>query len=165
MRALRVELENGRTDILVCGTDAGSRGTAGGKYTLHGFFGFRSEQDGVCTCRYRCDASQWDSAPSAAGCAGILVGFTREMAEENELLVRLQEPAPDAAALAGRLIGVENDGVRNACYIIRGCERTDEGLYRVSLGDCTLIRCRDGDGYQYDVEEGQRCWIPLSGEA
>ena len=117
---------------------------------------------------------------------GRVIDFTRELALENQIVVRFESAGgngdsgngnaaagagalslPPEIDLAGHFIYVENDGERNAVYEIRGARRRDGGEVVLEIGDATLVRGHKDpadpeQGYVYDVAPGARFYIPLT---
>ena len=67
-----------------------------------------------------------------------MVDFHRDERGPAWLLVSGDLPA--AELLTGAWIRVHNDGVRDACYAIRGASRQSDGHTRLDLGDTALVR-------------------------
>ncbi|HBN85090.1 MAG TPA: hypothetical protein DDZ89_14745, partial [Clostridiales bacterium] len=56
---------------------------------------------------------------TTASYTGTVVDFTRQMSLENEVTVQFNSEF-DPENLVGRFVYVQNDGIRNATYKIRG---------------------------------------------
>ncbi|TNJ63726.1 hypothetical protein FE784_23675, partial [Paenibacillus hemerocallicola] len=172
VRAVKVSLANGRVDYIVSALDPTVEYTVDDKLAFKGFFGVYAEKQGQRVFGYVHDGSYiapLSSAPvDATGrLEGAIVDFTRELALQNHLDVSFATYGPAASTLAGRWIYVQNDGVRNAAYEIRGAETLGGGIVRLQLGDATLVRqfvdaADFAQGYVYDVGVGQPFYIPLT---
>ncbi|PYI53807.1 FIMAH domain-containing protein [Paenibacillus flagellatus] len=175
VRAIKVELANGRTDYIVQASDASATYTIDGKLEFRGFFGVYSEKDGRTMHVYLNDGTTFGrigETPlrSAGALQGAVVDFTRELAVGNEIVAELDLQGVDPSALAGRTAYVANDKERNAVYAIRSVTPLGGGRYRLDIGDATLVRrfvdSNDfSKGYVYDIAPGAALRIPLSAEA
>ncbi|XSS46446.1 heparinase II/III domain-containing protein [Propionibacteriaceae bacterium Y2011] len=100
---------------------------------------------------------------------GTIVDFTRTMEIENSITVRFAGASPDLGDITGQYVYVENDGVRNATYLIHDATPLSDTDVRLDIGDATLIRSYvDEDdfeaGYVYDIAEGAAFRIPTTVE-
>ncbi|MFD0711553.1 FIMAH domain-containing protein [Paenibacillus sp. GCM10027626] len=171
-RALRVTLKDGRIDTVVSSLDPDMEYTVDGKWLFKGVFGVYSERNGEVVGRYVHDGTRFDpvgegqeAAPAAL--TGTIDSFTRELSMDNELIVKMDLQDVNLAALTGSMIVIENDGVRNAAYMIRQVTDLGAGRYRIDIGTKTTIRgYADANdysrGYLYDVAEGAAFRIPLT---
>jgi hypothetical protein len=87
-----------------------------------------------------------------------VVDFDRS--EEGRSWVEVEGDLPEGAVLAGSMLRVRNDGVRDACYSIAGAERRASDRLRIDLGDTSLIRglaCSTdyAKGYTYNIAPDQ----------
>jgi hypothetical protein len=172
VRAVKVVLEDGRTDYIVNALDPSVEYTIDDKYEFKGFFGVYAEKQGQRVYSYVHDGSYiipLQSAPVAAVARleGTIVDFTKEPALQNHLDVEFSLPGTEAEMLLGKWIYVRNDGIRNAAYEIRGATSLGGNMFRLQLGDATLVRAFvDADdfsqGYTYDVAAGQSFYIPFT---
>lgn len=171
VRAVRVELADGRTDYIVQSSDPTVAYTIDDKIAFQGFFGVYTEQAGQMTYGYVQDGGmigklggQTVNAPATP--VGAVTGFTKTLSTANTVEVQLPSPV-DPSLLAGRTIYVANDGVRNAAYEIRNATSLGGGRYSLDIGDATPIRSYvDSNdfskGFVYDIAEGASFRIPLS---
>jgi len=100
---------------------------------------------------------------------GTLADFTTELSATNTLVVSLDADLADPEALVGQYVYVENDGVRNAVYLIEGAELHGDRTLALDIGGATTIRgylSRDDPnaGFRHDVEQGAAVRIPLTRE-
>lgn len=172
-RAIRIGLENGRTDTIVCTLSPDTEYMVDGTLKFAGFFGVYAEQDGCEGFVYAHDGRFTDlSGDSRTFAAGKVVQFTRELSFRNFLEVEVEDWLEDgesdtSAGWVGRFVYVANDGVRNAAYRIEDVERLGGSRYRIDIGEASLVR-RYADandfakGYIYDIAEGAAFRIPLS---
>lgn len=166
VKAVKVVLKSGRIDYIVNALDKDTTYTIDDKFQFRGFFGVYSEKDGNPVYTYINDGTMIGSSAEAASLTGTVAGFTKEMSRSNEITVQLDSQAavPD---LTGRYIYVENDGVRNAVYEIKGVKSQNGNTVVLDIGDITTIRkwVDPNDfskGYIYDLAEGASFSIPLS---
>lgn len=175
VRAVKVRLANGRTDYIVSSLNPEAAYVIDGKIRFQGSFGVYAEKDEIPAFTYIHDGEYIgkEGTPYAsAGTArlqGTVADFTRELSVGNKLQVQLDLQDTDPNELVGRFVYVQNDGVRNAAYEIRGVAPLDGGRYELDLGDLTLIRSYASatdlnEGFVYDVAAGQPIVIPLSRE-
>ncbi|SHE14520.1 Predicted glycosyl hydrolase [Chlamydia abortus] len=173
VKAVKVELANGRTDYIVSALDSGTRYTIDGKLEFQGFFGVYSEQDGRHIYSYVNDGTAFhpigktDLTTDVGAVSGTVTDFTKEMSLQNSITVQLDRADARAEEWVGRTIFIENDGTRNAAYIIKGVIPLGGPSYRLDIGDATTIRSfvDNSDfskGYVYDLEAGASFRIPLS---
>lgn len=173
VRAIKVELADGRTDYIIQSSNPAVSYTIEDKITFQGFFGVYTELEGQMTYGYVQDGGKIGKLGGAtvttpATPEGTVTGFTRSLSAANTIEVQLNAAvAPDL--LAGRTIYVAHDGVRNAAYDIRSATSLGGGRYVLDIGDATLIRnyVNSNDfskGFIYDISEGASFRIPLSAE-
>ncbi|MEF3310051.1 heparinase II/III family protein [Paenibacillus sp. GYB004] len=172
-RAIRIALEGGRSDTVVCTLSSDTEYIVDGTLKFAGFFGVYAEQDDREVFVYANDGRFTDfSGERRAFAAGTVVDFTRELSFRNVLVVELDALPGDGASdtwedWIGRFVYVANDGIRNAAYRIEHAERLGGARYRLDIGEASLVRqYADADdfskGYVYDIAEGAAFRIPLS---
>lgn len=137
-----------------------------------GFFGVYSEEDEVQVYGYVHDGAWIGLHGSAvveeeADVTGTIAGFTEELDEENYIDIEAVLTGVTVGELVGKTIFVENDGERNAAYLIRDATSLGGGMYRLDIGDITLIRSYVDDenfneGFVYDIAENANFRIPLT---
>jgi len=173
IRAVRIELQDGRTDYVICSLDGDRTFLIDGRLAFRGFFGYYSERNGAELSAYLHDGSligPVDSVPplvSIDRITGAVADFTMELSPSNRIVARLNADGTPPDQLAGRYVYVADDGVRNAVYRIEAATRIGDGLYELDIGGTTLIRsfADNSDfakGYIYDISEGASLYIPLS---
>lgn len=174
VKAVKIVLNNGRTDYIVNALDTSAVYTIDGEFRFQGFFGFLSLQNGEPVSGYMNDAvwlGQDEGSPlrrEAGRIAGTVADFTKTLSMTNFITIAVHAKLceTDVNDLIGQSIYIQNDGERNAVYRIVVAERLDDWLIRLDIGTYTLIRryCNDHDfsmGYVYDIAEGSAFYIPL----
>lgn len=174
VQAVKVVLENGRTDYIVYSLDSSQEYIIDDQFRFQGFFGLYSVMDGKQEYAYVHDGTairplDSEAEPVRARLTGTVTDFTRELSVSNELLVTMDLEGMQPEDLIGKWLFVENDQVRNAAYQIRGIEGLGGNQYSLKLGDITLIRSFANvndfsKGYIYDIAPGAAFVIPLSHE-
>ncbi|WJH33960.1 heparinase II/III-family protein [Paenibacillus sp. CC-CFT747] len=173
VRAVKVQLTNGRTDYIVSSLDSDNVYVIDGKVRFQGSFGIYSEKDDQPVFTYINDGAflgKVGTGYESTGVAhlqGTVADFTKELSVDNRLTVNLDLQGQEANSLIGRSIYVENDGKRNAVYQIKGIAPAADGQWELQLGDITLVRSYADDkdlskGFIYDVAAGAAFTIPLS---
>lgn len=172
VKAVKIVLNNGRTDYIVNALDTSAVYTIDGEFQFQGFFGFLSLRDGEPVAGYMNDAV-WLGRDGRAllrrkvgRIAGTIADFTKTLSMTNFITVQADLHGMDVKHLIGQTIYVLNDGERNAVYRIVGTERLDGRQIRLDIGTYTLIRRYSDDrdfskGYAYDIAEGDAFYIPL----
>ena len=175
VRAVRVELADGRVDYLATALDKETMYRVDELFEFQGFFAhYRSDGDERPLEAYLHDGSTMALATGGpliesrtARLEGRVIDFTREMRMENHLLVEAEGISRHAGELPGRWVYVENDNWRNGAYEIVAVEPEGGDRAKLHLGNTTLIRrFRDPEnfdaGYVYNLDEGAAFYIPLS---
>jgi len=177
VRAVRVILQNGRTDYIVSSLDASKAYTVelpDVDYTLafKGFLGVYSVQADGKVDTYLHDGSyirkSGDSGQERAGAiTGTVASFTQDLSQHNEIVVEVPGLSDLPADLVGKSVIVQNDGVGNAAYTIQGVTRVDDTHLKLDIGDITLVRSyRDPNdfskGFIYNIAAGASFRIPLT---
>lgn len=174
VRAVKIELTNGRTDYVVLSSQPDATFTIDDRIEFRGFFAVYSEQNGEPIYAYANDGTTIGKAGEApvitsGALQGAVVDFTRELSIDNAIVAELDVQGMDPASLIGRTVYIDNDGERNAVYPIKGIAALGDGRYRLDIGDLTLVRryvdSNDfSKGYVYDIAPGASLRIPLSAE-
>lgn len=172
VRAIKVELTNGRTDWIVLSYDSDTTYTIDGSIEFRGFFGVYIEKDGRPEQVYLNDGAtigKIGGAPvtSEGALLGTVVDFTRELSATNDIVADLALGGTDPQQLVGRTIYIANDNERNAVYPVRAIEVLGGSRYRIAIGDLTLVRIyvdsnNFSKGYVFDIAPGAAIRIPLS---
>lgn len=158
--AVRVTLANGRTDYIVSSLRPDVLLQVDGTFLFKGGFGVRSLRDG---------RPEYTFSHDETAITGRIADFTRELAVDNQLVIRPDAKPGRPEDLAGSWVYVSNDGERNAAYQIVAAELDRHGRLVVNIGDATTIRgyVDKNDftkGFRYDVATGATARIPLSRE-
>ena len=171
-KAVRVALVNGRVDYIVYSARPNILYTIDDKIQFKGFFGVYSEKDGKGLYNYINDGAfiaPIDAAPSTslARLEGVVTDFTKGLTTNNFIQVQMDLHGKPLQELVGEWLYIENDGIRNAVYQIKGIESLGGNHYRISIGDYTTVRSyldvTDlSKGYLYDFAAGNAFTIPLA---
>lgn len=178
VRALKVQLTNGRTDYIVRSLDRTRTYKIDGKFNFRGFFAVYSvDAKGKAVGRYINDGTLLAGKEYQDRLTGTVTDATNTLTEKNYLTVRMDQNI-DAAWLKGRYIYVDNDDIPdtegdeillkyNAVYPILRASRQQDGTYRLDLGDCSVVRGLNdlndySKGYARDFNLGAGFYIPLS---
>lgn len=175
VRAVKVTLENGRVDYIVSALDPDIVYTIDDKLQFKGSFGVYSELSGQTVYSYVSNGTIIGKLGSpeiqaALGhVQGTIIDFTRQLLSNNEIIVDMNLQGYAPGDLVNRIIYVDNDGLRNAVYFIKGVTDLGNGTYSLDLGNTTLIRSYKNDndfneGFIYDIAEDAGFRIPLSYE-
>ena len=166
-RAIKVTLENGRTDYILYAADSTRVYTVDGKLQFRGFVGVASYQNEILKRAYLMDGDILTGIPEVeAAVTGRILDFTREMTLENQIRIRPDQKT-DPKALTGRYLYGENDGIRSAVYRILEAKSLENGDISLNIGDVSPIRSyidrfHPEKGYLYDLQENAPFRIPLS---
>ncbi|RAV23050.1 hypothetical protein DQG23_02285 [Paenibacillus contaminans] len=174
-RAVKVTLVNGRVDYIISALNPEITYTVDDKLQFKGSFGVYSEMDDRHVYSYVNDGTVIGLAGSPeieanlAGIAGTVADFTKQLQINNEIIAEMDLQGHPAEELVNRMIYVQNDGLRNAVYTIKGVKEVNDGTYSIELGDTSLIRSYKNDndfseGFIYDIAAGATFRIPLSYE-
>jgi hypothetical protein len=176
VRAVKVKLKNGRTDYIVYSLDPDKPYMIDDRIPFRGFFGVYSELDGKPVYAYTNEGTLIGSADaplideSFGKLEGTVHDYTKELATRNEIIVRMDLRGLAPERLVGKMIDVRTDAIRNGVYPIQAVSPIGNQLYRLDIGDDTLIRSYAdagdfGKGYVYDIAAGAAFTIPLTSEA
>ena len=166
-RAVKITHTDGRVDYIVYATNNGVTYNVADVFRFRGIVGVYSlNAAGDVIYRYVTDGDIIGDATSApANYTGTVAGYQRGLSFDNFIDVNMT--CSDVNDLAGRYIHIENDGVRNAVYMIEAAEENPDGTVRLDIGTVSLIRGHqdktdfDG-GYIYDIQNNQKFTIPMS---
>ncbi|RDZ63839.1 hypothetical protein C5B90_12015 [Haloferax sp. Atlit-12N] len=178
-RAVQVELNNGRTDYILCATarpdDEPTEHTVDGVFTCDGAVAvYSTDSDGNHEHAYLLDGSTLtadgdqllDQQPRIEG---VVDDFTRSLSLDNELHVSVTN-GPLDPGLIEKAVGswVYADAVdgRNGAYEIVGVENVTSTSATLKLGEQTTVKqftdpSNPDAGYDYILEEHGRFVIPL----
>ncbi len=170
VKALKVELTNGRCDYIIYATNNSVTYTVkdgeNEVFDFRGFVGVYSVNEaGEKVYSYINDGDIIGESETVGTYTGKVVDFTTELTDKNSITVRFDGDV-DLEKLINRYIYVENDGVQNGAYRILDAE-ADGGNVVLHLGNTSLIRgfVKVSDlslGYTYNIEKDQKFRIPLS---
>ncbi len=168
-KAVKVKLKSGRTDYIIYSTNNTVVHTltdGNVSFSFKGFVGVYSvDENGVNVYSYVNDGEFIGELTSTANAYGTVVDFTKELAHENSITVKLGNEV-DPAELAGRFIYVNNSREPNGAYKIEGAKKDGENVV-LDVGDVTLIyKYKDAkapdNGFNYNIAAGNSFVIPLS---
>src|SRR5690606_33822218 len=100
--------------------------------------------------------------------SGTIMDYTRELSEQNEILVEMDLMGMDEGRLSGSSIYIPSRSDRNAVYRIERAICCGLNRYILSIGDISLIQCystnaEHADGpFKYDISTGDHFVIPLA---
>lgn len=171
VRAVKVNLKNGRTDYIVNALDPSVAYEIDGTFAFQGFFGVYSEEDGEPVYGYLNDGTLLGDLvqTETAALTGTVTDFEKDVNLENDIVVQLDEPYENIDDLVGSYVYVETDGERNGAYRIEKVKAKKHNKIALDIGDVTLIR-RYADasdlskGFTYNIDEGAAAVIPLTAE-
>ena len=177
-RALKIALDDGRTDYVVYATDRETTFVVDDAIRFRGFFGVYSERDGEPDSAFLADGTLLGSVGGeplvereCGHLSGTVVDFTRDLVHENELVVAFDDPVDGSTleSLVGEWLYVETDHERNGAYEIQDVRFDSAAPDRVVLdvGDRTTVRGyvdpeSPERGYRYIPAEGATFSIPLT---
>ena len=167
VKAVKVVLANGRTDIIAFSDEEESR-----TYDVDGIFDFTGSLVvysvlGDETVIYTTDAYVSEGTENDRRITGTVENFTKELTDKNYITVAFDSDFP-AEELSGEYIYIDKlkDADYNACYRIESAEKLSDGRYSIFIGDVTPIEFLsdepDSGGYTYSIAEDQNFFIPLS---
>lgn len=174
-RAVQVKLTNGRTDTIISTLNPELMYIVGDRIHFKGAFGVYSEVNGSTEHAFVHEGSKISGPKGGmlngiqSSVTGTVIDFTKELSFKNEVIVNGNLKGIDPTRLIGNLIRIQNDGVRNASYLILGVREIGSHTYALEVGDITFIRSyKDTNdfskGYVYDIQAGQPFVIPLVAE-
>jgi len=164
IKAIKVTLENGRTDYIICNTgDTEAEYTIDNRFSFIGSFAVVS-YNGDEISHYAIYSSVVGEIKTAPRVTGEVTSFTEELSTNNYIGAKLDGDV-NVEELAGKYVYIDNDTPRNASYRIISAEKTG-AVYSLQIGDVTLIeKYKDSNnpslGYIYDIEKGAKLYIPL----
>ncbi|CAN7158724.1 carbohydrate binding domain-containing protein [Paenibacillus sp. LjRoot153] len=177
VRAVGVTLQNGRTDYIVSSLDPSKAYTVDlpdQSYALafKGFFGVYSVQDDGHVTTYLHDGSYIGKngevqQVQVSAVTGVVVDFTQELSQHNEIMVATSGTTGTPTDWIGKNVIIQNDGIGNAAYTIRGVTVVDNSHLKLDIGDITMVRSykdpNDFDkGFIYNIASGASFRIPLT---
>jgi hypothetical protein len=176
-RAVRVELDTGRTDFVVSTSEPSTRFVVGERLEVRGRFAVCSERDGEPTYARLLDGTRVHHCgtgrtlvdrTSRDVLAGDVVDFTRELARSNQITVEVSDgrSTGEFEAAVGRHVFIDaadSEGW-NGVYAVEGIS-VEGNRVHLDVGDATTVRrYRDAgspeDGYEYVVSTGSAARVP-----
>jgi hypothetical protein len=175
VRAVRVQLANGRTDYIVNSLNRDKTYRIANEFDFRGFYGVYSKNDkGKVVMRYISDGSLIAGMKTQDRITGTVIDATNELSDKNYITIKTDRSF-DPNILKGRYIYINNDDVKeiyplmryNAVYPIQDAVKQKNGTVFLDLGDCSIIRgYKDLDdydkGFSRDFNLGSSFYIPLS---
>lgn len=171
-RALKIELENGRTDYIINTMTSETEYNLFEDVTFSGFLGIYSMKNNEMVFKYENDGRFHHSEFTQTCITGRVVNFTQELSFSNFIVVEVDTNGTDSAGMKsegwiGHHIYVDNDGERNAAYLIHQVKPLSEAQYQLDIGEASIVReYKDSSelskGYVYDLSIGDSFRIPLS---
>lgn len=172
--AVKIRLTNGRIDYVMNSIHKDIVYAVDDKIEFQGFFGMYSESNSLSLYGYVHDGSLLkvegrSLIEQSASIQGSVGDFTKDMGFKNHIVIVPDTTLVEAKSLKGCYAYIENDGKRNAVYLIKDAQLEEDGRIILDIGDTTLIReYADAEhldqGFIYDISEGNRISIPLTHE-
>ena len=168
-KALKITLKNGRVDYVVYATNNKITYVVDDRFEFCGFAGVYTLENDAAEepiYAYVNDGTKIGETEGIAGYKGTVADFQKGAVLDNYITVDFGGEY-DLYNLVGQHIYIENDGVDNAVYAIKGAELMENGSVKLDLGTITLIRGMVDEydlnaGYTYNIKEGQAFTIPIS---
>ncbi len=159
IKAVKVTLQNGRVDYIVCSYDKESTYRIGDLFDFCGYFGVYTEFNGQ-TVTWMHDATKLGDTIATASLDGKITDFTQELTVENEITVKFNSQTVTPESLVGAYFrGEENGYSQNPFYKIESVKKNANGTYTLGIGDITLVNKYlngvPGDKYEYNVSKNQ----------
>lgn len=169
-RAVRVELASSRVDYVAWAPDEGAI-TVDCAFTFDGSFARYSTDSGEPMAATLVDGTELRSIEAdetliqrtdANRFAGTVIDFTRDLSQDNRIVVDL-DVRTDVEAAIGDYLYVA--GEENGVFPVEGITERAGGTLDVAVGGATTIERyvdpeRPEDGFVYAVEEGARARVP-----
>jgi hypothetical protein len=162
--AVRVVTAGGRTDLALSSTDPDQVFSLGDGVTAAGRFVWVSLENGRVASVFLLGGRQVETPEGILYVAtkeytGVVLDFHRQ--EVGPAWIDIQGDLPEGDGLKGTQFRVQNDGVRDACYVVQQVSARTDGVLRVEVGDTSFIRGLAseedyGQGYVYDFGPGDR---------
>ncbi len=156
-RAVKVLHKNGRCDYILCSMDGKTHTITDGERIV-------SSSGNVKVISFAGGEKALEYSLGEKKITGKVCGFTKELSEENEIIIESEE---NPEIFAGRIIAIDNGAeTRGGAYKILGAEKRGDKL-ALDIGRVTLIRrfrnaMKPEDGYIYNIKEGQHFEIALN---
>jgi len=175
-KAIKVKLNNGRTDYIICSREMNKKYTIDNKFNFSGFFGVYSlDANDRPLLKYINDGTCIGESTTKNRIVGHVTDATNTLSNKNSITIQTDE-AVDSSVLSGKYIYVDNSDIKeqppfllkyNAVYPIISATRIANNTYSLDLGDTSVIRgWKDENdyskGYLRDFSIGTQFYIPLS---
>ncbi len=169
-KAVKVVHKNGRTDYVVYATNNNVTYTitdGSVNFDFKGFVGVYSvNENGQNIYCYVNDGSTIGATTGTGTYTGTVVDFTKDLAFENSITIRLNETISDASIFENQYVYVDNATANNGAFRILSAEVSGDNVV-LQLGNASVIERYADDyntsaGYIYTIEEGQSLTIPVS---
>ncbi len=185
-QAIKVTFADGRrTDWIIWAGEGGGRGEEAVGYLVDGciefsgFFGVYSRWSDGRSYRYVMDGprigpiglSSFSEGEGTGRFTGEIVDFTRNLSGSNYIDISFHTGGNvELESLQGATLYVEAAASRNAVFTIMGGTCLASGVYRLDIGDVTLIRSNreeelSEESFDYEISVGSTFYIPLRYEA
>ncbi|HBE12542.1 MAG TPA: hypothetical protein DCY74_00085, partial [Clostridiales bacterium] len=160
IKAVKVTLNNGRIDYIVCSYDTKSIYRIGDLFDFCGYFGVYTVS-GEKTMTWLHDATLLGEMKTSTALQGKIHSFTKDLALENSILVSFDQTGISADSLAGLYLKGDPNASKNPFYEILSAAKNKDGTYTLNIGDISLISgyensANPAQGYLYQVYENQK---------
>lgn len=176
VRAIRVTLQDGRTDTIVNSLDDTNVYLVDGKLRFSGFFGVYTEKDGEHLRSYLHDGTLLGDMETRSAVTGQVLDATSVLHTQNHIDVTVNESV-SSTDLAGRYLYVDSSAISpvaglrtyNAVYRIEAAEVLTAGTMRLHVGEQSVVRgwknAEDlSQGYTLDFNLGASYRIPMTAQ-
>ena len=170
-KAVKVVLKSGRTDYVIYATnrDVAYCVVDGDvSFDFKGFVGVYSvDENGKNVYSYLNDGTLLGDMTSVGAYTGKVVDFTKELVEDNYIIISLDQEIEDISVFENQYIYVDNKGAKcNGSYRILSAKKDGENI-ALFLGNSSIIERYVDDydlskGFLYTIKEGQNFRIPVS---
>jgi uncharacterized protein YjdB len=183
VKAIKVTLKNGRVDYIVSALDKDKQYTINDKIIFQGAFGVYSERDDLQEYGFVTEQGRIGrTIQPHKEITGSIVGFTKELSLNNEIIVQLDRSISDKLdTLVGRFVSVNNNyealaqsgdlRAPNGVYSVISAQIVDEDakIYALNIGATTLVKgfVNEGDfsqGYLFEIAEEDTLTIHFANE-
>lgn len=177
-RAIRVDLDTGRTDYIVSTSDSTTCFEVDDAIEVCGRFSVYSEMGGNPTYARLVDGTRLHSftthrtlidQPSRDILAGVVVDFTRDLASSNQITLKLSEELPqmrvEEAVGNHVFVDVQDEEGWNGVYAVDGVS-IDGTHLELDIDDATTVRQYwDAEnleaGFEYVISTGSTARVPM----
>ncbi|HBG41714.1 MAG TPA: hypothetical protein DDZ96_08710 [Porphyromonadaceae bacterium] len=173
IKAVKVELFNGRRDYIISAMDTHTTYKIDNKFQFSGAWGVYSLfSDGRVQCIIH-DGTVIGPLKARKSVEGVVTGSSTSLEENSYIDIKVDEPVASAESMTGEYIYIQNDDILetkelrkyNAVYKIKSVQPTGGRNYRLYLSDSIIRGWNDihdyGKGFLIDFNRGAQCRIPL----